>query len=264
MAALETQGISLHYETFGDRRKPPVLLLAGLGGTGQTFGPVVSRFAERYFVVLPDQRGTGQTTRSEGGYTIPQVATDMAALIEHLDLGPVHVVGSSTGGMITQTMALDHPRTVRSATIVSSYARPDAYVRRQFALRRGVAATADASEIFSCYAIFLFSPRWAARHPEAVEAWIARAASRPVEREVTLKRIDMVLAHDQAARLGQLRQPTLLVCGDQDLCCPLHLSEELAAGIPGSELVVLPGGHFIDLEDEEKFFDTVSQFIDRH
>src|SRR5580658_2215181 len=65
MATFDTQGISLYYETHGTRGKPPILLVSGLGGAGTSWGAYAERFAKDYFVVIPDQRGTGKTTRSE-------------------------------------------------------------------------------------------------------------------------------------------------------------------------------------------------------
>ncbi|MGD0220830.1 MAG: alpha/beta fold hydrolase [Terriglobia bacterium] len=265
MATLETQGISLHYETYGDRSKSPVLLLAGLGGSGKSWGSQVEKFAKGHFVVVPDHRGTGQTTRSVGGYTIAQLAADMASLVEHLGLGPVHVVGTSTGGAIGQAMALDHATVVCTLTMASSFARADAYLRREFALRRKLMAEADAHTIYNCYALFLFSPKFASDYPDGVAQWVERAAALPPEREIALKRIDMIMAHDVFARLDSIRQPTLVVCGDRDFCTPPHLSEEIARAVPGAGLVLFPGsGHFIHVEQEERFFETVRTFVDRH
>jgi aminoacrylate hydrolase len=265
MATLTTQGIDIHYELFGDRNKPPVVLLHGLGGSGRSWGSQVERFAEYFFVVLPDQRGVGQSSRSKDGYAIAQMALDTASLLEHLDLGPAHVVGSSTGGIIAQVLALDHAARVRSVTLASSIACPDAYVRREFAIRRKLMAEADIETVMSAYALFLFSPRYARENPQAVEAWVKRTASGPAERDVALARTDMIMAHDARARLGALAQPTLVICGDTDFCTPLPNSEELARLIPGAELVVVPGGgHFIHHEQEQLFFDTVRAFLVRH
>jgi aminoacrylate hydrolase len=264
MATLQTQGISLHYELIGDRRKPPVLLLAGLGGAGASWGPQLERFAADHFVVLPDHRGTGQSTRATDGYTIVQHAADMASLVAHLDIGPLHVIGTSTGGAIAQVMALDHADTVRSVTMASSFARADAYMRRQFALRRKLMAEADAHTIYSCYALFLFAPHYASLNPDAVAAWIDRAASHPLEREIAVERIDMIMAHDAMARLGEIRRPVLCLGGDHDLCTPFYLSQEIAQGIPGAQLVVVPGGgHFIHYEQPERFFIVIRDFIGR-
>ena len=99
---------------FGDRKKPPIVLLHGLGGSGKSWGSQVGRFADHFFVILPDQRGVGGSTRAKDGYTVAQMALDTASVLAQLDVGPVHVVGSSTGGIIAQALALDHGAHVRS------------------------------------------------------------------------------------------------------------------------------------------------------
>jgi aminoacrylate hydrolase len=214
---------------------------------------------------VPDQRGTGQTTHTEDGYTILQLATDMASLLEHLQTGPANLVGTSTGGAIAQVMAIDHPQLVRSVTMSSSFARADAYMRREFALRRKLMVEADLDTVYSCYALFLFAPEYASRNPDVVAAWINRAASQPADREIAVKRIDMIMGHDVVSQLGRIKRPTLVVCGDPDICTPLYLSEEIAAGISDAHLSVLSGGgHFIHDEQPERCFDTVGTFIDRH
>jgi aminoacrylate hydrolase len=261
MATLDTQGISLYYETHGTRGKPPILLVSGLGGAGTSWGAYAERFAKDHFVIIPDQRGTGKTTRAEDGYSTPQLATDLASLVAHLDVGPTHVVGTSTGGAIAQMMALDHADVVRSITLASSFAKPDAYLRREFELRRKLMAEADMHTVYTCYALFLFSPRFTRENPERVSAWVDRCASGNPEREVALKRIDMIMAHDAFARLGQVRKSTLVIGGDQDFCTPAQLSDELTNGIEGARRVVLPGGHMIHDEKPDLFFDAVRAFI---
>jgi aminoacrylate hydrolase len=269
MPILNTQGISLYFEVFGNPTNPPVLLLSGLGGTGKSWSTQIDRFAADYYVVVPDHRGTGQSTHAEGGHTTAQLATDMASLVEHLALGPMHVVGGSTGGAIAQYMALDHSPTVRTLTMSASFARFDAFVSREFEVRRKMAAEWDRDAMLSGYSLFLFSSKYTREHPDRVQAWIERAkaqiAAGPADREIALKRIDMIAAHDALPRLGEIRQPTLVVCGAQDFCTPLPLSEEIARAIPGSELVVVPDcGHLIEHEKEEEFFQIVSTFIRRH
>jgi aminoacrylate hydrolase len=185
-----------------------------------------------------------------------------------LALGPVHVVGSSTGGAIAQYMALDHPKTVRSLTIESSFARFDAFARREFEVRRKMAAEWDRHLMFSGYSLFLFSPRYTREHPDCVKEWIERATAHPTgpeDRKIGLKRIDMIAAHDALPRLCDIQQPSLILCGDHNFCTPLPLSEEIARAIPRAELVVLDAaGELIELEKEEQFFQIVSSFIERH
>jgi pimeloyl-ACP methyl ester carboxylesterase len=266
MATLNTHGISLYYETLGSPENPPVLLISGLGGVGQSWGPQIKRFAERYNVILPDQPGTGQSTRAPDGHTTERLASDLASLLRHLALGPVHIVGSSTGGAIAQYIALNHPEAVQSLTLASTFARFDAFTHREFAVRRRMAAEWDRPSLFSAYALFLFSPRYTREHPERVEAWIDRAAGHPMQAEdkdIALKRIDMIAAHNTFKRLGEIKQPVLVLCGDRNLCTPLPLSEEIARAIPHTRFKVFEdAGELIELEKEKEFFEVVSRFID--
>lgn len=265
MATFKDQGISIHYELLGDPSRPPLLLISGLGGSGAGWGAQVQRFAADHYVILPDQRGTGQTSRAKDGYSIGQLARDMASLLEHLQTGPAHLVGSSTGGAIAQVMAIDHPRHVRTLTLSSSFARADAYMQLEFGLRRKLMAEADLETAFSCNALFLYSPEFVSRHADVVSAWVKSAASGPADREIAVRRIDMILAHDVVSQLDRIQKPALVLCGDRDICTPLYLSEELAAGIPDARLEVFPGGgHFIHHEQPEQYFHAVQAFIGAH
>ncbi|MEZ0363979.1 alpha/beta fold hydrolase [Mycobacterium sp. pUA109] len=267
MATLHTDEISLYYETYGDPADPPALLISGLAGTGKSWIGQIDRFAADHYVVVPDQRGTGGSSRAESGYTTAQLAADMASLVAHLKLGPMHVVGASTGGAIGQYLALDHPHSVRSLTMVASFARFDAFMTREFAVRRQMAAEWDRHAVLSGYALFLFSPKYAREHPDRVTAWIDRAAAQPAgprDRDIALQRIDMIAAHDTLPRLHDIGQPTLVICGDQDFCTPPGLSEEIAAAVPGCQAVVVADcGHLVEHEKPDEFYRTVSAFIGR-
>ena len=126
----------------------------------------------------------------------------------------------------------------------------------------------DRPTLMRAYSLFLLGPRFTHDHPDRVGQWIERAASSPsgpADREIELKRIDMIAAHDAYARLSEIRTPTLVTCGTHNFCTTLALSEEIAARIPGAELVTFDeAGELIEFEQPEKFFQTVSRFIDSH
>ena len=266
MAVLETHGIAQYYETHGDPANPPVLLIAGLGGTGASWASQIHRFAERYFVLVPDQRGTGRSTHAADGHTTAQLAADLIDLLDFLAVSPAHVVGSSTGGAIAQHIVLARPDLARSLTLASSFARFDAFMRREFDVRRRLAAEWDRRSLMSAYALFLFSPRFAHEHPDRVEEWIDRASSTPAEPrdiEIALKRIDMIAEHDTHARLGEIDTPTLVLSGTSNACTTLPNSEILATAIRGARLVTYDqAGELIEIERADEFFAAVSEFID--
>lgn len=263
MPQVEIDNATIHYELMGDPQKPTVMLLAGLGGAGATMWPQVTRFAERYHLVLPDQRGTGQSSRPDDGHSVTQNAKDMAAVLRHAGAGPAHLVGSSIGGAIAQVLALDHEDLVASLTVTTGFARADAYMRRTFSVLRHLMGQADLPTVYAAYAMVLFAPEYARANPQGLDGWIDFAASLPAERDLAMKRIDMVMAHDVLDRLGAIRRPTCVVSGDCDVLTPQSLSMEIAEATPGAELhVVEGGGHMIHTEQEARYFEIVGAFID--
>lgn len=259
MEIVDVDGIEIAFEKPGSG--PPVLLLTGLGGVGRAWGGLIERFAENHTTIVPDHRGTGSSSKPRSGYTIEALATDMSGLVRHLDLGPVHVVGSSTGGAIGQVMAIDHPDTVASVTLVDSWAGPDPYFLNQFEVRKSILLDQGVPAYTRASSLFLFAPSFAAKHPEVVESWIAKALSSPGDPEIMSQRIDMIMAHDQRDRLSRIMVPTLVMVGDEDICTPPFASRELAESIPGARFEVLPGGHLIYLEQPEMFAGTVARFL---
>lgn len=149
MPTLNTAEYSQYYELNGEPTDPPVFLITGLGGVGAEWGPLIQQFSDKYYVIVPDQRGTGRSTRTEDGYTTGQLADDMAALITYLGVGPVYLVGASTGAAIGQYMALDRPETVRSLALAGAFARFDAFARRGSDVRRRLVVGADRQARYS-------------------------------------------------------------------------------------------------------------------
>ena len=259
MDTIDIDGIEIAFEKLG--AGPPVLLLTGLGGVGRSWGGLIERFAHEHTTIVPDHRGTGSSSKPRSGYTIDALAADMAGLVRHLELGSVHVVGSSTGGAIGQVMAIDHPDTVKSLSLVSSWAGPDPYILRQFELRKAILLQQGTSAYAQASSLFLFAPSFGAEHPEVVDSWLDKALSKPGDVEIMSQRIDMIMAHDERDRLARISVPTLVIVGDEDICTPPYASRELSESIPHATLSLLPGGHLIYLEQPDRFFDVVASFI---
>jgi aminoacrylate hydrolase len=259
MPVAEVAGVQLAYTRKGSG--VPVMLITGLSGRGREWGPQVDLFAEDFDVIVPDHPGCGDSSRPHA-FTLSHHTEAMAELLRHLDVGPAHIVGSSTGGAIAQLLALDHPDVVRSIALVSSWARSDDFFRHQFAARKEVLEALGPAGYATVSALFLFSPEFFRDHYADVEQW-HKAASQG-EQEVMAARIDMILQHDVHHRLGLIDTPTLVLVGSADVCTPPHLSRELAAEIPGAETVVMEGGHLIYKEAVGEFHRVVSEFLIRH
>ena len=259
MPTIDVTGGTVHYETRG--QGTPVMLISGLAGTGRGWGPQIELFSRDFFTIVPDHPGTGGSSIPDNGFEIEHHAAAMADLARSLDAGPVHLVGSSTGGAIAHVMALDHPDIVASATLASSWARNDDFFRQQFAVRKQVLLELGTDAYTDLTALFLYSPEFIANRTDVVQAWIDTAKASGTAPEVLAARIDMIMRHDQAERLEQVACPVLVLVGSADSCTPPYLSEALAAAIPGARLEILTGGHIIYKEDPEGFHSAVSGFI---
>src|SRR5256712_6698902 len=120
----EVNGLKLYYETRGAGR--PLILLHGGLGSGEMFGPVLPRLAERHQVITPDLQGHGRTADIDRPIDVRLMAGDIAALIEHLGLASPDVVGFSLGGGVALQTAAQYSAEVRRLVAVSTNIRPDA------------------------------------------------------------------------------------------------------------------------------------------
>ena len=108
----------MHYLDVG--AGPPVVLLHGLGSSSHDWEYQIPVLSESYRVVAPCLRGFGDSEKPAGPHSVKTWSEDVVALIEHLGLGPAHLLGFSMGGAIAFQTAVDHQRLLRSMTIVNS------------------------------------------------------------------------------------------------------------------------------------------------
>ena len=118
MAYFEHEGCSLHYEEYG--QGDPLVLVHGLGSSCLDWEYQIPVLAEHYRVIVTDVRGHGRSDKPRERYSIQGFSADLVALLEHLNLAPVHLVGLSMGGMIGFQTAVDQPALLRSLCIVNS------------------------------------------------------------------------------------------------------------------------------------------------
>ena len=100
-------GIDVYYERFGEG--PTLLFVNGSGASIATSRASLENYAQHFEVVVHDQRGLGATEVPSPPYTMSDYASDAVALLDHLDLDRVRVIGASFGGMVAQELAVTHP-----------------------------------------------------------------------------------------------------------------------------------------------------------
>jgi pimeloyl-ACP methyl ester carboxylesterase len=240
--------------------RPAVLLLHGLGATGDDWPLQVPALATHYRVLTVDLPGHGRSRPPRGRWTIDVIAGDVIDLLDHLGEPPLHVVGLSLGGCVAQRLALKRPQLVRSLILVNTFARLRPAGLRgalRFGRRLWLLAVAPMPVNAAYIAEGLF-PRPDQR--ELYEAAASRLAANPKSAYWNVVRA--LAMFNTTPVLGQIACPTLVVAGDRDRTIPLAAKQRLAQGIPGARLVVVAdSGHATPYDQAEEFNRLVLEFL---
>jgi aminoacrylate hydrolase len=250
----------IYYEEHGSGE--PLLLVSGLGGTAAYWKPNIPALAAKYRVVVHDHRGAGQSTHSNIRYSVDQMTDDVVRLMDHLEIERAHLVGHSTGGAIGQTMAIGHPERLKKLVLFATWTKADRFFRQLFAARRALLTQVGKEAYVRAGTLFLYPPSWMKANEALVEERERLSIAGFPPPGVVASRIDAIVAFDRTAGLGKIRTPTLVVGAKDDAITPAYFSEELARGIPGAQLAILPeGGHCASETALEAFNRVVLSFL---
>ena len=257
-----------------------VVLHGGPGATHDYLAPFadLARYGAR--VVLYDQVGCGRSSlaRSPREYTIDRDVEDLEELRRKLDLGRIHVIGSSYGGLLAMAYTLAHPGSVRSLVSASGLANVPLTVREMQRLKRRLPARVRS-------VLRRYEARGDYEHPEYLKAvrvfyrrHLCRRPKWPAELSYTLAHMSVpkygtmngpneftitgtIRDYDVTDRLREIRAPTLVTVGKYDEVTP-RVARSIHAHIPGSQLVLFPkSSHVAFWEERRPYLATVRTFL---
>jgi 3-oxoadipate enol-lactonase len=262
--AYADDGARIHYNAFGRRGAPAVLMIQGLGADKHGWDMQRFMLAPRYRVIAFDNRGAGRSDKPFGTYSIEQMADDAVAVLDADGVAAAHVVGASMGGAISQLMAVRHPTRVLSLTLACTACRNQPWRREllerwmEAALERGMGAmTREAAR-------WVIAPR-SFRRLVPTFGWLGPLAmGRPAHSFAAQVRAILAADEELADDLRLITVPTLVMVGNQDILTPRGDSEEIAERIPGAELVVISGAaHGFMIEHASTFNKILMDFLQR-
>ncbi len=216
-----------------------------------------------------DNRGTGDSDRPLGLWSMEGLAADVLAVLDDAGIERAHVLGVSMGGMIAQHFALAHPARVRSLALACTHAgglQPGGPPWRMFAslLLRPLLGQ---RRTFPIVAPMLYSSATRRLRPERVreDGRFRLEEGTPVL--TAPSQAAVIYRHDTRRRLSELRMPVLIVHGEEDRLISPENARRMAQAIPGARLAMIAGaGHMLTTDAEEEtsaallgFFDAVEQ-----
>lgn len=245
----------LNYRRSG-RGKPLLLQHGFLGGAG-VWTPTMAHFSSMFDVIAPDLPGFAGSRAEKAPDSIEGFAKSLIALVDELGIETFLLVGNSLGATISLQLALDFPS--RVSRLVLYGASPSAPTRRFESIettierigREGLATIAPA-----------IAATWFRDGERHVYYRPCLEAGQGASEEAAITTLKAVSRWDVTGRLGEIKVPTLVLCGDADRSTPPEDSYALWRGISNARLCVVPGcAHIVHLEKTDLFHRIVGDFL---
>ena len=241
MPTVEVNDINIYYEIHGVGE--PLLMIQGLGFeisamvTEPGKSRFIDKFADRYQVIVFDYRGVGRTEKPDMPYSIDMLAGDTVCLMNALGIHKAHIMGTSMGSQIAQTIAAKYPERVKGLILVVGFTR--------VLLRMRVIG-------------FILTNLPGIK--EKATGWVYKQKYPPTP--ASFRRMaDAANRCDTRNLLGRISAPTLIVNGKSDEIVPIHIAQELADGIPDARLVLVDGNHMFAAKSPELLITPARAFL---
>ena len=222
--------IALYYQEKGNQE--PFILLHGNGEDGTYFRHQIEYFSRRYRVIALDTRGHGKSPRGTAPFTIAQFSRDLYDFMTDLEIPAAVILGFSDGANIAMQFAIKHPDKVKALILNGGNLNPDGVKRTtQIPIEIG----------------YKIAKRFAAKSPGA-------------KRSAEMLGLMVNEPNIEPKELAKITAPTLVICGSREMIKESH-TKKIAENVPGAELAIVKGTHFIANKKYAAFNKEVEAFL---
>jgi len=252
-------GIDIGYDDIGTGL--PVLFAHAFPLNRTMWAPQVSALVERCRCIAPDFRGFGETA-AQGPYTMAQYADDLAALLDHLRIDQVVLVGCSMGGYAAFAFWSRHATRVRALVLADT--RPGADSDEARGLRRQLielTRAEGATAVANLQVAKLVGKTTREKQPDTYDG-VHRMMAQAKPDAIVGALEAMMSRPDSTPLLATITVPTLIVVGEEDTLTPVAESRAMHSHIPGSRLeIVAAAGHLSNMERPAAFNHVLTEFL---
>ncbi len=261
---LADDGAEIHYQVWGRKDAPPLLMIQGLGTDSRGWALQRVAMGRRYRCYAVDNRGSGQSDAPAGPYALDQMAADAVSVLDAEGVERAHVMGASMGGVIAQIIGVLHPERTRSLVLACTACSHHDWRRELFAEWAEIVRVRGIGALSEDALHWLVGPRIQRRFGVWINLLARIVMQQPAD--AFAAQIDAILdAPDELrSELVHVSVPTLVITGSQDSLTPVGDAEEIAELVPGAEMVVLSGAaHGLMVEAPIAYNDAVLEFLAR-
>lgn len=255
----------LSVEITGPEDGRPVLFGHSLLLDGRMWEAQIPDLSRTFRCINIDFRGHGQSAIPPRGFEMADQAEDYRKVMDALGLESATLVGLSMGAMAAMHFAVAHPARVRALVLMNTSHRPEPAKARAKDMALAVMARLFGLRDFILKQVepLMFGERFRAERPEVVARWSKIMGE--LDKKAVYRTVKMVMSRPAVGpRLADVRAPTLVIAGDQDLAAPPALGQHIAETIAGAEHVLLPRtGHISTVEEPEVTTKLIRKFLER-
>ena len=257
-----SNGTKIYYQERGSG--DPLVLLMGFGADGNTWEKHLSIYEKHFRCIVIDNRGVGSSDQPPGPYTTAMMAADTISVMDDAGVAQARVAGISMGGAIAQELTLNYPERVSCLVLISTWPRFNNYATTVYENLKKLRKTSTAADFMELLQLWIFAAPYYETNLADLQEGQAGAASNesPQTADGFDGQLDACIHHNAVDRLSQIKIPTLITIGLQDIFTPPPFSDILHEGIEGSQLITFPdGGHVHHWEDLERFNQVTTNFL---
>lgn len=266
MPKVKANGITLNYEQQGSGE--PLILIPYLSADNACYAFQVAEYAKHFTCISVDLRGTGESDKPDGEFSIELYGDDIAAFMQAAGIARAHVTGLSFGAGVGMWLAAKYPDKVKTLSLHSAWTKTDPYLKTVVEGWQVMAKALDSVPDMVIQGIFpwCFTPNLYANNYEYIQSLADFVRSRPpMSVDRFIQQSNAVLAHDVASQLTRITAPTQITFGRHDQITSVRFAEPLTNGIKNSELVIFESAsHAPIYEVTEEFNQTTLAFLQRH
>lgn len=262
MPLFTTENFKVYYHEQGSGF--PLILLSGLGGDHQTvWYPCFNELAKEHRIIATDNRNCGKSQFVEEPFSIEDMANDLKALLDHLNIKKFDLAGYSMGGLIAQQYAMQHPDDVRRLVLACTYTRLS---NQLFLFMEGVKSAYEQARSLQAVFDLVYPFLYRRAYYEKSHVRRERLILPPEELQEPfygwLRQYEAIRAFDSRPWLHKIKQPTLVIGGSEDLLVPIEDLKILHENISDSRLIHLDNaGHMVSIEKTEEFTKCIIDFL---
>lgn len=262
MASIKANNVKLYYQSLGEGQET-VLFSHGYLMDHRMFDGQISVLKNSFRCISYDHRGHGQSEVTQSGYELDNLVDDAIALIEELNLAPVHFVGMSTGGFIGMRIAIKRPQLLKSLVLMDT------------------SAQAEPASDLKQYDILMWIVKYIGWWPVINKAmsllFYRDFLQDPARQEEVKKWKDIITGHNKAGviafgkgifardcildQLANIKLPTAIIVGEEDVSTKPACSHKMAEAIAGSQhYKIAKAGHSAAVEKPDEVAQAIQDF----